>query len=190
MTKVAINGFGRIGRLSFRALLQKDGVEVVAINDLTDPKTLAHLLKYDSNHGKFDGTVEVGEGALIVNGKEIKISAERNPENLPWGEYGIDIVLESTGFFVDEAGAGGHLKAGAKKVILSATPMCDDIKLVVLGINEAILNGDETIISNASCTTNSAAPLVHVMKKLGTIISTIFKQNCSSKNREKQTKRT
>ena len=162
MTKVAINGFGRIGRLSFRALLQKDGVEVVAINDLTDPKTLAHLLKYDSNHGKFDGTVEVGEGALIVNGKEIKISAERNPENLPWGEYGIDIVLESTGFFVDEAGAGGHLKAGAKKVVISA-PAKGNIPTVVLGVNEEILTGEETIVSNASCTTNCLAPIAKVL---------------------------
>lgn len=162
MTKVAINGFGRIGRLSFRALLQKEGVEVVAINDLTDPKTLAHLLKYDSNHGKFDGTVEVGEGALIVNGKEIKISAERNPENLPWGEYGIDIVLESTGFFVDEAGAGGHLKAGAKKVVISA-PAKGNIPTVVLGVNEEILTGEETIVSNASCTTNCLAPIAKVL---------------------------
>ena len=162
MTKVAINGFGRIGRLSFRALLQKEEVEVVAINDLTDPKTLAHLLKYDSNHGRFDGTVEVGEGALIVNGKEIKITAERNPENLPWGEHGIDVVLESTGFFVDEAGAGGHLKAGAKKVVISA-PAKGNIPTVVLGVNEEILTGEETIVSNASCTTNCLAPIAKVL---------------------------
>jgi glyceraldehyde 3-phosphate dehydrogenase len=118
MTKVAINGFGRIGRLTFRALLSKEDIEVVAINDLTDTKTLAHLLKYDSAHGRFPGTVEVSEAGLVVNGKEIKISAEREPAKLPWGELGIDIVLESTGFFVSQEGASGHLTAGAKKVVI------------------------------------------------------------------------
>lgn len=162
MTKVAINGFGRIGRLSFRALLKKDNVEVVAINDLTDPKTLAHLLKYDSTQGRFDGTVEVSDKGLIVNGKEILISAEREPSKLPWGELGIDIVLESTGFFVDQAGASGHLTAGAKKVVISA-PAKGDIPTVVLGVNEEILTGEETIVSNASCTTNCLAPIAKVL---------------------------
>jgi glyceraldehyde 3-phosphate dehydrogenase len=162
MTKVAINGFGRIGRLSFRALLQKDGIEVVAINDLTSPKTLAHLLKYDSTQGRFDGTVEVSDKGLVVNGKEILISAEREPAKLPWGELGIDVVLESTGFFVDQAGASGHLTAGAKKVVISA-PAKGDIPTVVLGVNEEILTGDETIVSNASCTTNCLAPIAKVL---------------------------
>ena len=120
MTKVAINGFGRIGRLTFRALLEKPGIEVVGINDLTDNATLAHLLKYDSNHGKFNGTVEYTDEALIVNGKEIKATAEREPSKLPWGDLGVDVVLESTGRFVDKAGASGHLEAGAKKVVISA----------------------------------------------------------------------
>lgn len=162
MTKVAINGFGRIGRLTFRALLQKEGVEVVAINDLTEPKTLAHLLKYDSAHGRFDGTVEVTEGALVVNGKSIKITAEREPANLPWGELGVDLVLESTGRFVDRDGASGHLKAGAKKVVISA-PAKGDIKTVVLGVNDDELTGDEDIVSNASCTTNCLAPVAKVL---------------------------
>jgi glyceraldehyde 3-phosphate dehydrogenase len=162
MTKVAINGFGRIGRLSFRALLQKDGIEVVAINDLTSPKTLAHLLKYDSTQGRFDGTVEVSDKGLVVNGKEILISAEREPAKLPWGELGIDVVLESTGFFVDQAGASGHLTAGAKKVVISA-PAKGDIPTVVLGVNEEILTGEETIVSNASCTTNCLAPIAKVL---------------------------
>ncbi len=162
MTKVAINGFGRIGRLTFRALLQKEGVEVVAINDLTEPKTLAHLLKYDSAHGRFDGTVEVAEGALVVNGKSIKITAEREPANLPWGELGVDLVLESTGRFVDRDGASGHLKAGAKKVVISA-PAKGDIKTVVLGVNDDELTGDEEIVSNASCTTNCLAPVAKVL---------------------------
>lgn len=160
--KVAINGFGRIGRLTFKALLSKDNVEVVAINDLTDTKTLAHLLKYDSVHGRFNGTVEASEKGITVNGKEIQITAEREPKNLPWGELGIDVVLESTGRFVDEKGAGGHLEAGAKKVVISA-PAKGDIKTVVLGVNEEILTGDETIVSNASCTTNCLAPMAKVL---------------------------
>ncbi|RIJ34252.1 type I glyceraldehyde-3-phosphate dehydrogenase [Pontibacter oryzae] len=160
--KVAINGFGRIGRLTFKALLSKDNVEVVAINDLTDTKTLAHLLKYDSVHGRFNGTVEASEKGITVNGKEIQITAEREPKNLPWGELGIDVVLESTGRFVDEKGAGGHLEAGAKKVVISA-PAKGNIKTVVLGVNEEILSGDEQIVSNASCTTNCLAPMAKVL---------------------------
>ena len=160
--KVAINGFGRIGRLTFKALLAKDNVEVVAINDLTNTKTLAHLLKYDSVHGRFNGTVEATENGIIVNGREIKITAEREPKNLPWGQLGVDVVLESTGRFVDAQGAGGHLEAGAKKVVISA-PAKGDIPTVVLGVNEDILKGDETIVSNASCTTNCLAPMAKVL---------------------------
>jgi len=160
--KVAINGFGRIGRLTFKVLLQKENVEVVAINDLTDPATLAHLLKYDSVHGKFAGTVEATEGGIIVNGNKIDILAEREPKNLPWGALNIDVVLESTGRFVDEAGAGGHLEAGAKRVVISA-PAKGNIPTVVLGVNEDILKGDEKIVSNASCTTNCLAPMAKVL---------------------------
>ncbi|MBC5772802.1 type I glyceraldehyde-3-phosphate dehydrogenase [Pontibacter sp. KCTC 32443] len=160
--KVAINGFGRIGRLTFKALLQKENVEVVAINDLTNTKTLAHLLKYDSVHGKFDGTVEATENGIIVNGREIRITAEREPKNLPWKELGVDVVLESTGRFVDEQGAGGHIEAGAKKVVISA-PAKGNIPTVVLGVNEDILTGDEKIVSNASCTTNCLAPMAKVL---------------------------
>ncbi len=162
MTKVAINGFGRIGRLTFKKLLSNSAVEVVAINDLTDTNTLAHLLKYDSVHGKFPGTVEASTDGIIVNGKEIKIYAEREPAKLPWGELGIDVVLESTGRFVDPEGAGGHLTAGAKKVVISA-PAKGDITTVVLGVNDSILTGDEKIVSNASCTTNCLAPMAKVL---------------------------
>jgi glyceraldehyde 3-phosphate dehydrogenase len=161
-TKVAINGFGRIGRLTFKALLDKNNVEVVAINDLTDTATLAHLLKYDSVHGRFNGTVEAAADGIIVNGKKVAIYAEKDPNNLPWGKIGVDIVLESTGIFVDEKGAGGHLNAGAKKVVISA-PAKGDIPTVVLGVNEHILTGSETIMSNASCTTNCLAPMAKVL---------------------------
>ena len=160
--RVAINGFGRIGRLTFKALLSKENVEVVAINDLTDTATLAHLLKYDSVHGKFDGTVSSTADGIVVNGKEIKIYAEKEPKNLPWGKLGVDVVLESTGRFVDEEGAGGHLQAGAKKVVISA-PAKGNIPTVVLGVNEDILTGNETIVSNASCTTNCLAPMAKVL---------------------------
>jgi len=131
--KVAINGFGRIGRISLRALLNKDNVEVVAINDLTDPKTLAHLLKYDSAQGKFPGTVEAADNGLIINGTTIPVYSERDPANLPWASTGIDIVLESTGIFTDPDGAGKHITAGAKKVVISA-PAKGDIPFVVLGV--------------------------------------------------------
>lgn len=162
MTKVAINGFGRIGRLTFKSLLKNSSIEVVAINDLTDTKTLAHLLKYDSVHGKFPGTVEATNDGIIVNGKEIKIYAEREPAKLPWGTLGVDVVLESTGRFVDPAGAGGHITAGAKKVVISA-PAKGDITTVVLGVNEEVLTGNEEIVSNASCTTNCLAPMAKVL---------------------------
>ncbi len=161
-SKVGINGFGRIGRLSFRTLLDKKNVEVVAINDLTDTRTLAHLLKYDSNHGKFLGTVEADDKNLIVNGKAIPVYAIRDPENLPWKELSVEIVLESTGFFVDEGGAGKHIKAGAKKVVISA-PAKGNIPTIVLGVNEGILTGNEQLLSNASCTTNCLAPMAKVL---------------------------
>ncbi len=161
--KVAINGFGRIGRVTFRILLERSNIEVVAINDLTDSKTLAHLLKYDSVHRGINAEVSSEEKAIIVNGKRIVIYAEKDPANLPWKELGIDVVIESTGFFLDRETAGKHIAAGAKKVIISAPPKTDDIKTVVLGINDEILLADDLIISNASCTTNCAAPMIKVL---------------------------
>ena len=165
MVKVAINGFGRIGRNAFKvAMDQKDaGFEVVAINDLTDAKTLAHLLKYDSLFGKFNGTVEAGDSALIVNGKEIKIFAERDPAVLPWKDLGVDIVIESTGLFTDASKAGKHIEAGAKKVIISAPAKNEDIT-IVLGVNDEKYNPEtHHIVSNASCTTNCLAPFAKVI---------------------------
>ncbi|SFB95400.1 type I glyceraldehyde-3-phosphate dehydrogenase [Spirosoma endophyticum] len=160
--RVAINGFGRIGRLSFRKLLEKENIEIVAINDLTDNATLAHLLKYDSVHGKFNGEVASDNESLTVNGTRINAYAERDPKKLPWKELNIDVVLESTGRFVDEAGAGQHLEAGAKKVVISA-PAKGNIPTVVLGVNDDTLTGNETIVSNASCTTNCLAPMAKVL---------------------------
>lgn len=159
--KVAINGFGRIGRLTFKALQDKD-VEIVGINDLTDTKTLAHLLKYDSVHGRFKGEVSADENGIIVNGKHIRVTAEREPKNLPWGELGVDVVLESTGRFVDEKGAGGHLEAGAKRVVISA-PAKGNITTVVLGVNDDVLKDEDKIVSNASCTTNCLAPMAKII---------------------------
>jgi len=160
--KVAINGFGRIGRLTFRRLLEKENVEIVAINDLTDNATLAHLLKYDSVHGRFNGTVSSDADSITVNGKAIKSFAERDPKLLPWVSLGIDVVLESTGRFIDQDGAGQHLTAGARKVIISA-PAKGDIPTVVLGVNDETLTDEMTIISNASCTTNCLAPMAKVL---------------------------
>lgn len=163
MVKVGINGFGRIGRNVFRASANNANVEIVAINDLTDVNTLAHLLKYDTTHGRFDGTVEVGEGALIVNGKTIKVFAERDPGALPWGSVGVEVVIESTGFFTDKDKAALHLKGGAKKVIISAPASNEDIT-VVMGVNhEQYDPAQHTIISNASCTTNCLAPFAKVI---------------------------
>ena len=140
MVKVAINGFGRIGRLALRKLMeQTDKFEVVAINDLTDAKTLAHLFKYDSAQGRFNGEIEVKEGAFVVNGQEIKVTAERNPADLPWAELGVDIVLECTGFFTSQEKAGLHLQAGAKKVVISA-PATGDLKTVVFNVNHDVLS--------------------------------------------------
>ena len=160
--KVAINGFGRIGRLTFKTLHKNNDIEIVAINDLTDTKTLAHLLKYDSVHGKFDGTVSADDNSITVDGNKIQVLAERDPAQLPWGDLGVDIVLESTGRFVDPEGAGKHLEAGAKKVVISA-PAKGDVKTVVLGVNDSEITGDEKIISNASCTTNCLAPMAKVL---------------------------
>lgn len=162
-TKIGINGFGRIGRNVFRAALKNENVEVVAINDLTDAEMLAHLLKYDSVHGKLDATVEVKENTLIVNGKEIHISAERDPANLKWKEHGVDVVVESTGFFTNRADAAKHLEAGAKKVIISAPAKDEDIT-IVMGVNEDKYDRDNHhVISNASCTTNCLAPFAKVL---------------------------
>jgi len=162
MTKVAINGFGRIGRLTFRALLENSNIEIVALNDLTNTATLAHLLKYDSSQGKFPGEVSHTEDAIVVNGTEYKVLSETDPAKLPWADLGVDIVLESTGRFVDEAGASKHLQAGAKKVVISA-PAKGNIPTVVLGVNDDSLDGDEKILSNASCTTNCLAPMAKVL---------------------------
>ena len=160
--KVAINGFGRIGRLTFRNLLKNEDVEIVAINDLTDNDTLAHLLRYDSAHGRFPGDVSVEGDSIVVNGTKIAALAERDPEKLPWADMGVDIVLESTGIFTDEAGASKHLTAGAKRVVISA-PAKGDIKTVVLGVNDDTMTGEEKILSNASCTTNCLAPMAKVL---------------------------
>ena len=162
MSKIAINGFGRIGRLTFRNLIESDNVEIVAINDLTATDMLAHLLKYDSAHGRFNGTVSHTESSLIVNGKEITVYAQRDPETLPWGELGVDVVIESTGFFRDAEGMGKHIKAGAKKVALSA-PASGDIKTIVLGVNDDELTAEDTMVSNASCTTNCLSPMAKVL---------------------------
>jgi glyceraldehyde 3-phosphate dehydrogenase len=164
MTKVAINGFGRIGRLTFRELLNHKNVEVVAINDLTDAKTLAHLLKYDSNQGGFKGEVSHTENSLIVNGKTIALHSERDPEALPWAASGVEVVAECTGIFTSAEGAGKHLKAGAKKVIISA-PAKGDVKTVVIGVNDDTLSPDDHIVSNASCTTNCLAPVAMVLDR-------------------------
>ena len=161
-TKIAINGFGRIGRLTFRNLIESDKVEVVAINDLTAVDMLAHLLKYDSAHGRFNGTVTHTENSLIVNGKEITVYAQRDPETLPWGEIGVEVVVESTGFFTNAEGMGKHITAGAKKVVLSA-PAKGDIKTIVLGVNDDQLTDADTMVSNASCTTNCLSPMAKVL---------------------------
>ena len=162
MKNIAINGFGRIGRLAFRQMLNREGVKIVAINDLTDVNTLAHLLKFDSVHGRFAGEVSVSDGHLVVNGQTIHISAERNPADLPWGKLNVDVVVESTGVFASAEKAGLHLEAGARKVVISA-PAKGDVKTVVLGVNDHILTADDRIVSNASCTTNCLAPMAKVL---------------------------
>ncbi|MFD0871708.1 glyceraldehyde-3-phosphate dehydrogenase [Chlamydia abortus] len=163
MVKVGINGFGRIGRNVFRAAFNNPEVEIVAINDLTDVKMLAHLLKYDTTHGRFEGSVEAGEGSIIVNGKEVKVFAERDPGNLPWGSLGVEIVVESTGIFTAKEKAEAHMKGGAKKVIISAPATNEDIT-IVMGVNEDKYDpAQHNIISNASCTTNCLAPFAKVL---------------------------
>jgi glyceraldehyde 3-phosphate dehydrogenase len=162
MVKVAINGFGRIGRLVFRQIYNMDGIDVVAINDLTSPKVLAHLLKYDSAQGRFNEEVTAGEDTIVVNGESIKIYAQRNPAEIPWGSHDVDVVLECTGFFTDKAKAEAHLTAGAKRVVISA-PATGDLKTIVFNVNHEILDGSETVISCASCTTNCLAPMAQVL---------------------------
>ena len=161
--KVAINGFGRIGRLALRLMANDPEFDVVAINDLTDAAMLAHLFKYDTAQGRFNGEIEVKENAFVVNGKEIKTYADADPENLPWGQLGVDVVLECTGFFTSKEKAEKHIKAGAKKVVISA-PGSGDMKTVVFNVNNNILDGTETVISAASCTTNCLAPMAKVLQ--------------------------
>jgi len=160
-TKIGINGFGRIGRMVFRAAVARKDIEVVGINDLLDPEYLAYMLKYDSVHGQFKGTVEVKDGKLVVNGKEIRITAEKDPSNLKWGDVGAEVVVESTGFFLTKETAQKHIDAGAKKVVLSA-PSKDDTPMFVCGVNTDSYAG-QTIVSNASCTTNCLAPVAKVL---------------------------
>ena len=161
--KVAINGFGRIGRLALRLMADHPEFDVVAINDLTDAAMLAHLFKYDTAQGRFNGEIEVKENAFVVNGKEIKTFADADPENLPWGQLGVDVVLECTGFFTSKEKAEKHIKAGAKKVVISA-PGSGDMKTVVFNVNNEILDGTETVLSAASCTTNCLAPMAKVLQ--------------------------
>ncbi|MEP7228899.1 MAG: type I glyceraldehyde-3-phosphate dehydrogenase [Ginsengibacter sp.] len=161
-TKVAINGFGRIGRLVFRQIYNMKGIDVVAINDLTSPAVLAHLLKYDSAQGRFDGDVKSLEDSITVNGEEIKIYKQKDPSQIPWGAHDVDVVIESTGFFTDKEKAGAHITAGAKRVVISA-PATGDLKTIVFNVNHNILDGTETIISCASCTTNCLAPMAKVL---------------------------
>lgn len=164
---VAINGFGRIGRVFFRIAFFNPNINIVAINDITDSATLAHLLKYDSVHRKFEGEVKHDSDHLFVNGKEIKIFASKDPENLPWKALDIDIVIECTGLFLDKKSSQKHLNAGAKKIILSAPAKDDDIKTIVIGVNDELLNSNDVIVSNASCTTNCASPMLAVLKQWG-----------------------
>jgi glyceraldehyde 3-phosphate dehydrogenase len=174
--KVAINGFGRIGRLVYRQIYKMEGIDVVAVNDLTSPAVLAHLLKYDTAQGRFDADVRATENSITVNGDEIKIYAQKNPAEIPWGQHNVDVVLECTGFFTDKAKAEAHLQAGAKKVVISA-PATGDLKTIVFNVNHEILDGSETVISCASCTTNCLAPMAKVLDDsygiIGGIMTTI-----------------
>ncbi|MDY0132721.1 MAG: type I glyceraldehyde-3-phosphate dehydrogenase [Desulforegulaceae bacterium] len=168
MVKIGINGFGRIGRLAFRAAIEKKEVEVTAINDLIEIDYLAYLLKYDTVHGRFKGTIEIEGNYLVVNGKKVRITNEKNPENLRWNEAGAEVIIESTGLFLTKEKAEAHIKAGAKKVVMSA-PSKDDTPMFVMGVNQEKYNG-ETIVSNASCTTNCLAPLAKVINDNFTIV--------------------
>ena len=178
--KVAINGFGRIGRLAFRQMFEAEGYEVVAINDLTSPKMLAHLLKYDTAQGSFLGkigenkhTVEATEDSIIVDGKEIKIYAIKDAKDCPWGEIGVDVVLECTGFYTSKEKSMAHIAAGAKKVVISA-PAGNDLKTIVYSVNEKTLTKDDQVISAASCTTNCLAPMADTLNKTFPIVSGIM----------------
>ena len=172
--KVAINGFGRIGRLAFRQMFGAEGYEVVAINDLTDPKMLANLLKYDSSQGRYRGhTVEAGEGSITVDGHVITIYKEPKAENLPWGELNVDVVLECTGFYTSKEKASAHIAAGAKKVVISA-PAGNDLPTIVYGVNESVLTAEDTVISAASCTTNCLAPMAKALNDYAPIQSGIM----------------
>ena len=171
--KVAINGFGRIGRLVFRQIFNMDGIEVVAINDLTSPAVLAHLLKYDSAQGRFGQQVTSTENAIVVNGRQVKVYAQKDPSQIPWATHDVDVVIESTGFFTDKAKAEAHLSAGAKRVVISA-PATGDLKTVVFNVNHSILDGSETIISCASCTTNCLAPMAKTLNDNFGIITGIM----------------
>src|SRR5215467_12211223 len=162
--KVAINGFGRIGRLVYRQIYNMEGIDVVAINDLTSPKVLAHLLKYDSAQGRFNEDVKSTENSISVNGEEIKIYAQKSPADIPWKDHGVDVVLECTGFFTDKEKAESHLKAGAKRVVISA-PATGEMKTIVFNVNHHTLDGSETVISCASCTTNCLAPMADTLDK-------------------------
>jgi len=171
--KVAINGFGRIGRLVYRQIYKMEGIEVVAINDLTSPKVLAHLLKYDTAQGRFEQDVKATENSIIVNGEEVKIYAQKNPAEIPWKTHEVDVVLECTGFFTDKDKAAAHLTAGARKVVISA-PATGDLKTIVFNVNHSILDGSETIISCASCTTNCLAPMAKVLDDAYGIVAGIM----------------
>lgn len=160
--KIGINGFGRIGRLAFRAAVKRADIEVVGINDLVEPDYMAYMLKYDSTHGQFDGTVEVKDGNLVVNGKTIRVTAEKDPANLKWNEVDAEVIIESTGFFLTQELAQKHIDAGAKKVVMSA-PAKDDTPTFVMGVNHKLLRADQHIVSNASCTTNCLAPIAKVL---------------------------
>ena len=164
MVKVAINGFGRIGRNALKILLERRDVQVVAINDITDAATLAHLLKHDSSYGAYDKNVSAKENSIIVNTREIPVFAEKDPANLPWAKLGVDVVIESTGFFTKPEDARAHIKAGAKKVVISAPAKGEGAKTVVLGVNEEVVDASDEIISNASCTTNCIAPIMKVLE--------------------------
>src|SRR5205085_2055081 len=161
--KVAINGFGRIGRLVYRQIFNMEGIDVVAVNDLTSPKVLAHLLKYDSAQDRFDKEVTASENSITVEGHEVKIYAQKDPSQIPWGDHDVDVVLECTGFFADKAKSEAHLKAGAKRVVISA-PATGDLKTIVFNVNHDTLDGSETVISCASCTTNCLAPMAKVLE--------------------------
>lgn len=163
ITKIAINGFGRIGRSAFKIARERSDLEIVAINDLTDTKTLAYLLKHDSNYGEYGRQVDVTEDELIVDGKPVKVLAEKDPTNLPWGEMNVDVVIESTGLFTDKDGAGKHLTAGAKRVVISGPTKSDGVDTIVLGTNDSKIKGATPIISNASCTTNSLGAVMAIL---------------------------